>query len=154
MDATKLLKKLVSYLILIVAGFGFVYFILLAGLNLYTNGRANPLTADSLQQYVILPVIFSFLCLLVLGLDQFLMVKVNDANEKRLYSIGLLVYFGALLGYTLVFFIRSLTSQGTMLSLLAVPCLAAELAEITLGIIKLISAQKELTSEGAAAEQK
>lgn len=154
MDSAKLLKKLLSYLILLVSGFGFVYFLLLGGLNLYTSGRADTLTMENLQQYVILPIVFSFLCLLVLGLDQFLMIKVSEANEKRLYAIGLLVYFGALLGFCLVFFVRSLCSGGILLTLLTIPCFAVDLAEITLGILKLVSAQKELRIEADAPQPK
>jgi hypothetical protein len=153
METGKLFKKLIAYLILLVAGFGFVYFLLSAGLNVYVEGKIDFSDKNSVQQSLILPIVFSFLCLLVSGLDQFLLIQINEANEKRIYGIALMVYFGALLALSLAFFIRSLASNGTILALLSVPTMAVELAEIVYGLLTLLAAQKALKAEPVSEQE-
>jgi hypothetical protein len=149
MNVGSILRKAVSYFLFFVAMGLFFYFLLTASLYPYQRDNgADAYSETNLLSHVFLPFIY---CLLSLGVGlvaQFLLLKITDAFEMRIYAICLIAFFGlyAALG---IFVLVYAGTSGLIASLSCIPLFILALSEIVYGILALVGANRRLKAEKA-----
>lgn len=151
MNKEQLVKKAGFYTIFLVASTLFIYFSLSAALYPY-SAKLDSLPAGSrvtelITNGIMLPFVFAILSLIILGLFQFLLIKPESATEKRLFSLVLVFFFALGLALGIVVLVGAIKDSALGAILGVVPSVALAVAEIILGVIRLLEANKELAQE-------
>jgi magnesium-transporting ATPase (P-type) len=151
MSKEELVKKAGLYTIFFVASTLFFYFCLSTALYPYSekldNGTNGVAISQIIGEHLFLPLSFGFLCLMILGLFQFVLIRPSSPTEKRIFAIARLVYFGLSLGLSLLVFIMAIDPKASATLIGCIAPLTLCIAEIVLGILQLLSANKELAVE-------
>jgi len=151
MSKEQLVKKAGFYTIFLVASTLFIYFSLSAALYPY-SAKLDSLPAGSkvielITNGIMLPFVFAFLSLVILGLFQFLLIKPESATEKRIFSLVLIFFFALGLALSLVVLAGAIKDSALGAILGVIPPATLAIAEIILGVIRLLEANKELAQE-------
>ncbi|MCQ2798485.1 MAG: hypothetical protein MJ220_01195 [Bacilli bacterium] len=157
MEALKILKKMAMYLIYFVCGSLLLMQVEKIALYNYTyieEGGVRTL-ASSLLDGVYMPLMFAMLFLIVMLLTQFVILREQEDNEKRLASIANVVFFAVIIftvTYTAIYGISKINADPTLPSyeyLLypLVPLASIAIAEEALAIVDLIKSKKAPKTE-------
>lgn len=126
MEALKLVRRLVYYLLYFVLVITFFYFVSDAALSFFHEG-AWPLTEESVLNNVLLPYLYAFLSFGVALLIQFTFIKKpGPLFERKIYAWALIVVFLFHLAITAIVLIVggvSVKEGMPSIALLVVPCL-------------------------------
>jgi hypothetical protein len=148
MKASYILKKTVYYFLLAVASTMFFYFSIRASLYFYSSANdPNALNENGLLMGIYLPSLLALLSLAVALLDQLRVLVINDANEKRLYGIALIVYFGILFLAMVVLLVYEARNNALIGMVSLIPLFLFSLVEIAYGIIKTMEGTKAVSAE-------
>jgi hypothetical protein len=153
MSKTALLRKVSSYILFYVAATLFFYFFVSAGLYPYGTTLSDPFTLEHLLENVYLPVIFAVLSLSVALAAQFFLLKIGGPYEERIYGFTLVAFFGFYFLFALVILILTFVFPALVLALMLIPVFLISIAELTLGILRVVDSYKA-TKEDEEAIQK
>ena len=148
MKASDILKKTVYYFLLAVASTMFFYFSIRSSLYFYScKGATAPLSESNLLLGIYLPSILALLSLAVALLDQLRILHINDANEKRLYGIALIVYFGVTFLAMVALLVYEARNNASIGMVCLIPLFLFSALEIAYGIYKTVEGNKGLICE-------
>jgi Na+/proline symporter len=144
MEAFKIIRKLVYYMMFFIASTLVFYFLVGLALTRYTV-VVDINSDENLIHNIYLPFMYSILALLVMLISQFLLIGNPEDNEKHLYSISLLVFFGVVFGAGLLILAEGLvnipdnavSTDPSFFLCALIPALGIGLGEILYGIISL-----------------
>lgn len=157
MEALTILKKMAMYLIYFVCGSLLLVQVEKIALFNYTyieEGGVRTLTS-SLLDGVYMPMMLGMLFLIIMLLVQFVILKEQEDNERRLSSIANIVFFAAVIfvvAYTAIYGVSKINADPTLPSyeyLLypLVPIASIAIAEEALAIINLIKSKPTAKTE-------
>jgi len=151
MSKEQLVKKAGFYTIFLVTSTLFIYFSLSAALYPY-SAKLDSLpsgtpVSDKIALGIMLPFVFSVLSLIILGLFQFLLIKPESATEKRIFALVLIIFFALGLAMSIVVLVGAVKDSALGAILGVIPPAALATAEIILGVIRLLEANKLLAQE-------
>jgi hypothetical protein len=151
MSKEQLVKKAGFYTIFLVASTLFIYFTLSAALYPYSakldSLPAGTLVSEKITEGIMLPFVFSTLSLVILGLFQFLLIKPESATEKRIFSLVLIIFFSLGLAMSILVLVGAVKESALGAILGIIPPATLSIAEIILGVIRLLEANKLLAQE-------
>jgi hypothetical protein len=148
MKASDILKKTVYYFLLAVASTMFFYFSIRASLYSYSSkGTADALSESGLLLGIYLPSILALLSLAVALLDQLRILHITNANEKRLYGIALIVYFGILFLAMILVLVYEARNNASIGMVCLIPLFLYSSLEVAYGIYKTIEGNKGVICE-------
>jgi hypothetical protein len=148
MKVSDILKKTVYYFLLAVASTMFCYFAIRSSLYFYASkGSTDALSESNILLGIYLPSILSLLSLAVALLDQLRVLHVNDANEKRLYGIALIVYFGVMFLALIALLVYEARNNASIGMVCLIPLFLFSALEIAYGIYQAIEGNKGLICE-------
>jgi Na+/proline symporter len=150
MEAFKIIRKLVYYMLFFIASTLVFYFLVGLALTRYT-AVADINSDENLIHNVFLPFMYTLLALLVMVVTQFLLIGNPGDSEKRLYSISLLVFFGVIFGAGLLILAvglvnipsNSVSTNPSFFLCALIPALGIGLGEILYGAISLRALAKK-----------
>jgi hypothetical protein len=111
-EALPILRRLASYLLFFVASTLVFYYVLSLSLWMYASHEGME-AQEALLAGVYLPITYSFVSLGVTLASQALLIGKPASNEKRLYAISLMVFFGIMLGASILILAEGLSSIPT-----------------------------------------
>lgn len=97
METVKTLSKILSVLMFFVAATLFLYGCAMMGLARYTAAE-DINSASHLLRTIYLPALYAFLSLAVMLVLQLAVISQRSPNTKRLFALGLIVFFAIMLG--------------------------------------------------------
>lgn len=156
MSKEQLVKKVGFYTIFFVASTLFIYFTLSAALYPYSD-KLDSLpfgtpVSDKIATGIMLPFVIAILSLIIMGLFQFLLIKPESATEKRIFALVLIIFFALGLAMSVLVLVGAVKDSALGAILGVVPPAALSIAEITLGVIHLLEANKLLAQEETPAK--
>lgn len=104
METVKVLSKILSVLMFFAAATLFLYGCTTMGLARYTAvpEGVDINSASHLLRTIYLPVIYTILSLAVMLILQLTVISQRSPNTKRLFALGLIVFFAIVLGGTII----------------------------------------------------
>jgi uncharacterized membrane protein len=148
MKASDILKKTVYYFLLAVASTMFFYFSIRSSLYFYSSkGSNDALSEANILIGIYLPSLLALLSLAVALLDQLRVLHIKDANEKRLYGIALIVYFGVMFLAMIALLVYEARNNASIGMVCLIPLFLFSLLEIAYGIYKTVEGNKGLICE-------
>lgn len=130
----KIIRKALYYLLFAAAVTMFIYFSVSAGLTLKIQIEKNNVNLnDALIRFSV-----GFISLVLAAITQAFLLRPESNNEKKIFSIGLIAYFGIIILASILVMVYG---RNELLSafLIVLPTIFLSFVEISLGVIGLIS---------------
>lgn len=149
MEAARIIKKIASYLMVVIGGTIFIYASVMLATAFYINPGDNPTAYYS--EHIYRQIMYCVIALAVMFVAQFALIGTPTRNEHYVYSLTLMVFFGVGLAVMLFTLIKGLVAipnskVNTDISFLlysSIPAAGICLGEVIYGVIYFIAYKKE-----------